>query len=309
MAAFTGMRPGDYSAAAPAGILVSRSLPIRFRLPMEGPVAASSYRLSFRCARIEIALFGVLVALCVVCCGAARAEKFRIETKIFVGKEDSKAKPVSEATTLFLDGTVYDFLTEPPQVAVFRKPGGGNPGRFILLDEQHRIRTELTTEQLARAMSKLRSWAGQQDDPLLQFAARPQFKESFAEENGKLVLASHIENYTVATTPATKPTALAEYREFLDWYAQLNTLLGAGPPPEPRLRLNEALARHQVLPLEVELTRQGEKDCLRAEHKFTWRLSHEDQAKIDVVRESLASYRDVENQEFLRLTQPDEPAE
>src|SRR5262245_45461527 len=100
---------------------------------MEGPVAACSSHVSFRCARVVIASTGVLIGLYVLC-SAARGEKFRIETKILVGKADSaKAEPVSEATTLFLDGIVYDFLTEPPQVAVFRKPGGGNPGRFILL--------------------------------------------------------------------------------------------------------------------------------------------------------------------------------
>ena len=50
------------------------------------------------------------------------------------------------------------------------------------------------------------------------------------------MLASYWESYSVDTTAADDPTVLAEYREFLDWYTQLNTLLQAGPPPEPRLR-------------------------------------------------------------------------
>lgn len=242
------------------------------------------------------------IAVCLLPhCRESIAEGFRIETKIFVGDEQ---KPASETTTLFLDGVVYDFLKEPAQTAVFRKPTGGKPGRFILLNDQHRIRTEFSTEQLSRAMDKVRTWAGGQTDPFLKFAADPEFEESFEPESGQLVLASHLENYAVATTPVEHADAAAEYREFLDWYAQLNTLLTGGPPPEPRLRLNEALARHKVVPLTVELTRAGEKEPLRAEHDFTWRLSQGDMKRIDDVRASLASYGAVPNKEFLRRTQP-----
>jgi len=248
----------------------------------------------------SIATSFVFVAVFMIAWSAAVAEDFRIATRIFVGDEE---KPVSEATTLFLDGVVYDFLDQPAQTAVFRKPAGERPGRFILLDAQHRIRTELTTDRLSGAIQKLRTWAAGQTDPMLQFAADPQFNESFEPDSGRLVLASFVENYKVATAPAEHPEAAAEYREFLDWYAQLNTLLHAGPPPEPRLRLNAALARHRVVPLSVELTRAGEKEPLRAAHDFTWRLSRDDMERIDEVRASLASFREVTNPEFLRQTQ------
>jgi hypothetical protein len=227
---------------------------------------------------------------------AAFADGFRIETKIYAGDE----QPVSETTTLFLDGVVYDFIANPAQTAVFRKPGGGKDGLFILLDPQQRIQTKLSTQKLAGAMDKLRTWAARQADPFLQFAANPRFNESFEPESGQLVLAHHLENYRVSTAPAEHPQSLTEYREFLDWYTRLNTLLSAGQfPPEPRLRLNEALARRQVIPQTVELTKAGESEPLRAEHEFIWRLSHEDLDRIDVVRASLASYREVENAEFL----------
>jgi hypothetical protein len=233
----------------------------------------------------------------------AHAEEFRIETKIFAGDEE---KPVSEATTLFHEGLVYDFLADPEQICVFRKPGGGKPGRFILLDPERRLRTEVTTPQLAGAMEKLRTWAAQQKDPFLKFAANPEFEESFEADTGKLVLASYFESYTVETAPADEPEVLAEYREFLDWYTQLNTLLQAGPPPEPRLRLNSALARYRVVPVKVELTRSNDKTPLRAEHDFTWRLSQDDRERIDDANDALASFHKVSNDEFLRATQPEE---
>ena len=230
------------------------------------------------------------------------AEGFRIETKIYVGEENEEAEPVSETTTLFLDGAVYDFLEKPEQTAVFRKPASGKPGQFTLLNDEHSIQTKISTDQLAGTMKKLRSWASQQRDPFLQFAANPKFDETFDKDNGKLVLASHLENYTVSTTTAQHPDVLGEYKEFLDWYAQLNTLLSSEKlPPQPRLQLNAALARHEVVPEKVQLSRAGE-DPLRAEHTFTWRLSQDDQKRIDDVRAALSTFRELNNDEFLRLT-------
>ena len=243
-------------------------------------------------------LSAILVTLTDV--ASSQAEDFRIQTKIYVGDAE---QPVSETTTLFLDGVVYDFLETPEQIAVFKKPSAGKPGRFILLDPVHRTRTEFTTDQVDGAITKLRSWAARQSDPFLEFAANPTFEESFDSKSGQLVLASHFENYTVATSPAEHQQSLAEYREFLDWYAQLNTLLSAGPPPEPRLRLNAALAKHGVVPTKVELSRAGESEPMRAEHEFTWRLSREDVERIDDVRASLAAYRSVPNEAYLQTTQ------
>ncbi len=226
----------------------------------------------------------------------ALAEDFRIETKIFVGKEE---EPVSTATTLFYRGVVYDFIKEPKQTAVFSKPRAGKAGRFILLDPERRVKTELSTDQVADAMNKLRNWASRQRDPFLKFAANPQFNESFDRETGQLLLASHEESYTIKSKAADTPEGLAEYREFLDWYTRLNTLLTAGPPPEPRLQVNAALARYQIVPVSVELARQGEKEKLRAEHEFTWLLSKKDLGRIDDAGAALAAYRPVDNEEFL----------
>ena len=244
-----------------------------------------------------------VVALLSAAVGPAHADGFRIATKVYVGEEKPKQKPVSETTTLFLDGAVYDFLDQPEQIAVFRKPAGDKPGQFILLSEKHGILTRLSTEQVAKAMKDLRTWASNQKDPFLQFAAKPDFNESFDSNNNKLVLASHLETYTVTTVPTDHPDAMGEYKEYLDWYTQLNTMLSAGSrPPAPRLQLNSALARRSVVPVKVELARSGE-EPLRAEHVFTWRLSQDDQKRIDHVRASLSSYHEVSNKQYLHDTQ------
>jgi hypothetical protein len=248
-----------------------------------------------------LALFSVAMLFAIAT--STLADGFRIETKVFVGEAK---EPVSETTTLFLNGVVYDFLKKPEQTAIFRKPGGGKPGQFILLNEQHNILTKFSTEQVGGAMADFRKWASNQRDPFLQFAAHPEFDETFDDNSGQLKLTSHLETYTVDTMPADHPDEVAEYREFLDWYTQLNALLSGGSlPPEPRLRLNAVLARRKVVPIKVDLARAGE-EPRHAEHAYTWRLSQDDHQRIDETRSYLTSYREVPNEQFKRDTKPHE---
>ena len=157
-------------------------------------------------------------------------------------------------------------------------------------------------------MNKLRTWAARQNDPFLQFAANPQFDESFDRDSGKLVLASHLESYTVTTSPArASGCARPSIANSSTGTRSSTRCCQAGPPPEPRLRLNEALARHKVVPLKVELTRAGEKEPIRAEHDFTWRLSQDD-CSGSTMSARRVSYREVTNEEFLQGTQPEKPA-
>lgn len=253
--------------------------------------------------RFSVALFLVVVLAVLPAAPPARvhaAESFRIETKIYVGDEE---EPTSKSTTLFHEGVVYDFLEKPEQTAVFRKPTGEKPARFVLLNDQQQLQTEISGDRLQAAMKDLRTWASQKKDPFLQFSAAPRFDETFDRSTGKLVLASYLTTYTVETISGSHPDAVAPYREYLDWYTQLNTLLTAGNPPDPRLKLNDALARHKAFPLKIERKRAGE-DPVRAEHDFTWRLSSQDLQRIDDVHNALTKYRSVDNPQFLKESQP-----
>ena len=255
---------------------------------------------SVHCALSVVACGLALVLAFVATAQSAPPEGFRIETKIFQGKEE---EPISKATTLFRDGVVYDFLEQPEQVAVFRKATGDKPARFVLINNQEQVQTEISTEKLAATMGKPRSWAAEQRDPFLQFSASPRFNETFDREKGKLVLASQLVTYTVEANPVGHQDSLPAYHEFLNWYAQLNTLLTGGNPPDPRLKLNASMARHKVFPSKVELKRGGE-DPARAEHDFTWRLSQSDVGRIEDVHNAMTSYRMVDNAEFLKLSEP-----
>ena len=226
----------------------------------------------------------------------AQSQDFRIETHVFVGDEPD---PVSHTVTLFAAGVVYDFVDQPAQTAVFRRPNAARPGQFILLDLAGKRRTEISTERIERLMKKLSRWADQQEDELLKFSANPKFEETFDDSTGQLTLSSPIWTYHVATVPAEHPSALTRFREFSDWYARLNTMMHGTPPPMPRLKLNEALSRHGVVPVEIRRTVAEDSTELRATHLFSWRLSREDQARLEKARRHLANFDKVENKSFL----------
>ncbi len=237
-------------------------------------------------ALISIALGSRMVA----------AQELRIETDVYVG---SGAKPVSHTITLFDSGTVYDFVDSPAEIAVFRPPTSSRAGQFILLDLDLKQRTDVSTDRIDGLMNKLSKWAKAQDDPMLQFSARPEFEETFDAETGSLTLDNELWNYTVATVPSEDAATLRHYREFTDWYTRLNTMVNSSPPPGPRLALNAALEKHCVVPVEIRRTVDSDSTAVRATHLFSWRLSRADRARLDEAREYLASFEKVNNEQFL----------
>ena len=72
---------------------------------------------------------------------------------------------MSHTTTLFHDGFVYDYLNDPPQVAVFDKPHG----RFVLLDPGRKLKTDITTDQVLTFCGELRAYANSHANGFLQF--------------------------------------------------------------------------------------------------------------------------------------------
>ena len=225
------------------------------------------------------------------------SQELRIETEVF--DEEEEGKPLSHTVTLFDKNTVYDFVDDPEQIAIFRAPKPGSGGQFILLDVGSARRTEVSTERISGLMEKLSKWAAEQKDPLLKFSAAPKFKESFDRESGILTLTSDLWEYSVATVPSEDPQTLARYREFTDWYTRLNTMMNSTPPPGPRLELNSSLEKHGVVPVEIRRTLKSNGSTLRATHLFSWRLSREDRVRLDEARKYLASFKKVDNEEFI----------
>lgn len=236
----------------------------------------------------------VLSLAWLVLAAAGRADEFRIVSKVYVGDEPA---PVSETITLFDGETVYDFIASPPRTAVFRKPLGASEGRFILLDPTRKLRTEMSTDQLTKFTTGLKAWSAGQDDPLLKFCGNVMFSETWDARTSELRLASPVIQYHLVTEPMPSRQASLQYREFTDWYARLGALLHPGGlPPFPRLAVNEALSKYQVMPQQVHVTIAQYKPyrksdlVMRSEHTVTWRLSKEDRNRIDEAGEQLVQF-------------------
>lgn len=241
----------------------------------------------------------------------AHAAEFRIETRVYAVGEDD---PSSESVTLFSGGAAYDFRDTDKRVTVFRPGAADKPGRFVLLDTERRLRTEIGGDRVAVAINKLRRWAAVQEDPFLRFTGDPAFEEDFDRDTGELRLTSERLSYRLVTMTVASREAMKELRAFLDAYAQLHTLLEAGLPPGPRLLVNEALANHDVVPIEVELYSGpiDDEPDLRAEHLVTWVLSRDDRQRIEAANRHLSDYAEADNGEFSkfapRLAESSDPA-
>ena len=209
------------------------------------------------------------------------ADNFRVENAVFA---ENQQQPESRTITIFAGGLVYDFLDQPPEAIVLDQAAG----RFTLLDLQRRVRTVLSTEEVAAFSEKLKQRAAQyKDDALLTFMAEPAFQEQFDSKTNRLTLASPEITYQLQLTPFGNGSAALQYRDFSDWYIRLNVLLNPGSrPPQARMALNEAVARHRAVAREVQLTiasktGAGSKpSTMRSTHAFAAQLTAADQERV-----------------------------
>jgi hypothetical protein len=249
---------------------------------------------------LRLALWLPLAAGFLVPCEVA-ADDFRIESKIFVGKE---IVATSENLTLFRGGQVYDFLTKPSETTVFDKPRG----RVILLDPARKVRTEIKSDRLIAFSEELKVWASKQSDPFLKFAADPRFQQRL-EPSGELAFTSPFISYRIGTVKANTDSVAQQYLEFADSYARLNALTNPGSvPPLPRLAINAALFKTEAIPESVQMTmpaRQrlgGKTTTLRSEHSIAWRLLESDLQRINDAEESLVTFTPVPLEHYLKTT-------
>ncbi len=234
----------------------------------------------------------------------AAADDFRIETKVFVGKE---TEPASEDLTLFRGEQVYDFLNKPREVTVFDKPRS----RVILLDPARRVKTEVTMERLMAFSDELRTWCGKQSDPLLKFAAEPSFDQSLDSASNELVFTSPFLTYRVGTIKAGTDDIARQYLEFSDSYARLNAMTNPGStPPFPRLKIDKALFISHAVPEKVQLTMPprsrfgGKPTIVRSEHRVNWRLLESDQQKIQEAEAFLVTFTPLTLERYLGSPAP-----
>jgi hypothetical protein len=236
-----------------------------------------------------------LLAVVVMIPAVASGQEFRVDTELF---QNQDKKPFLQTLTIFADGTVYDFqLTEPAETTVF----DARRGHFTLLDESRKVKASLTTQELLDFSLALESRAAQQKG-LIAFCATPQFETTDAslQRNGQslieLRLIAKPMAYLAEGQKTERDDAVKSYRHFADWCARLNATRAGNLPPGARLALNQALAEHELLPLEITRTIPAsgpldKKQELRSEHRWNWSLSGEDRKKIERASNMMATFQ------------------
>lgn len=239
----------------------------------------------------------------------AVADDFRIQTKVFksdpTAKKGQPPKQVSETTTIFRAGLVYDFLTVPGQVeeiTIFDYPRS----RFILLDPTRRVKTIVKTDEIKGFTQQMQLRARQHKEPLLNFLADPKFEPLSNPTSEKFGLTSVWMNYDVETMAAKNAYVAQQYADFADWYAQINAMINpAALPPFARLAVNDELKQRRQLPVQVRLTlfpQEAEKKqvTLRADHNVQWRLIDSDLRRVDDAGEYMAAFPEVSLDDYRR---------
>ena len=249
-----------------------------------------------------LAAIACVVVGYVVSIRPAVADDFRVESKVFAGAETAAS---SESLTLFSGNRAYDFISAPHEITIF----DFSRDEIVLLDATRKVRTELTTEKLNSFSDQLRTRAARQTDPLLKFAAHPQFEESH-DDNGWLQFAGPNLTYRVQAAKIENPAVVREYRQFCDASAQLNSMLHPGAmPPFPRLAVNSSLEHANQLPEQVEVTITAENQpagkpmVLRSQHQLTMHLSGDDQKRIGEANADLSAFKSISWEEYLRPIQ------
>jgi hypothetical protein len=225
------------------------------------------------------------------------AGDFRIATRLYVADEK---EPQAENVTLFHSGQVYDYQGDGGEVTVFDPPRH----RFILLDGQRQVRTEVATESVETFAQKLKTWAAAQSDEFLRFQANPSFEMQLADQ--PLTFSNQYMTYQVKADKAPDADAARQYSEFSDWYARLNTMSNQTLLPFPRLKVNAELRERQLVPTQVRRTVDGQE--ARTEHEIVWRLSSADRKRIEQTGEDMATYKLVKLPEYLRKKVPEQAA-
>jgi hypothetical protein len=247
--------------------------------------------------RRQLGLIGVILMLGLTLAGGtARAQEQRVYTKVFAprpGTSDTRGlEPLARSTTLFHAGRAFDHLESSDEIVVFEPAHE----RFVLLDPTREAQAEITFAEIEnlvhRATHRAKQFVQQAESrrdakekdlvKLVKCQLEPPFHEQYDPTANTLSLECDAIKYSVATAPNADAAVVRQYVRYADWTARLNFVLHPqAAPPEPRLRLNAALGRLQVLPVRVRLEILSQPKSVRvAEHVFDSKLTSEDRRQL-----------------------------
>ena len=142
-------------------------------------------------------------------------------------------------------------------------------------------------------------WASEHKDPLLKFAAKPTFEETFDVESGSLTLANKEWTYRAATIKADDAAKLTRYREFTDRYAELSAMM-FNPPAwsssGARRRVRQAWRRAGGDQTDA---RRRRKEHREGDPHVLLEPRAQRSQRLDEAQAHLANFKKVDNEQFI----------
>ena len=258
--------------------------------------------------RITIVIFGLLtagVSLLVTVVTADEMQqndgrsRFCIDNRLIIGDKAVKS------LTIFYDGRVYDFIGDHGQITIYDKAAG----MLTLLDPSCRLKTTVTTENLAEDFIHHREALRKSDNPFHNYLAEPFFEENaFEAESGLMYFRSPWIEYRFETVPLVDPVVSEVYYDFCRQFTLLNIRTGSSPTSMIRNALNPILEQHQRFPGKINMTiyPRGKVILSRmavhaeATHTFVWRLQSPDETKVKQANRCRELFREVPLDNYLR---------
>ena len=193
------------------------------------------------------------------------------------------------------------------EITIFDIPRGS----ITLVDKQRKMQTSISTSQLMAFMATVKSQpqASTKGNQLVS----PQFKEQYETTKKVLTLADEKLTYRVRGIRPKHPEFVERFQFFADWYARLNATRFGNPPPFGRIKLNQSLSKHGLIPAEVERTvvLNGANQAaqkMRSHHLTNWQLTDTDHKRIEQAKTCLQTYPKVPPERYWQIGQANSTA-
>ena len=219
-------------------------------LDMEAGLSLPSHRISsvfsygdskMRRPLCKLACFSILV----VVASTAVAADFRVKSLIY---QDPEPTVLSTSWTIFSGGKVYDFRHQgnsgtADEITLF-DPAART---FTLLNRSRHVTTTVRLDDVQMFTAQLKAHATDPQKQHLDFLINPQMNVKYNETSKRITIECEKLTYSAVGIAPRDETAIAAYRMYADWSAQLNTIRGS-LPPFVRMRLNRELASRRMIP-------------------------------------------------------------
>ena len=230
----------------------------------------------------------------------AAADDFRMETDVFSG---TQVDPIVETLTIFRSQVIYDFMgPNGEEITIFDIPRGS----ITLVDKQREMQTSISTSQLMAFMTTVKSQPQASTKGSLLLS--PQFKEQYEAAKQVLTLADERLTYRARGIRPKHPEFVERFQFFAYWYARLNATRFGNPPPFGRIKLNQSLAQHGLIPAEIERTvvlnaTDNDTQKMRSRHLTNWQLTDTDRKRIEQAKHCLKTYPEVPPERYWQISQ------